>query len=80
MPEGDLPGVFTALQNHPILLLVGDADPEISAAQAGSLLSGNRHAASHVRAFTGAGHGVFSSESRDEYRDVIADFLNRARR
>jgi alpha-beta hydrolase superfamily lysophospholipase len=78
LPEGDLPGTFAALRDRPILLLFGDADPEISDAQARSLLAGNRHAASRIQAFANTGHGVFRSQTREEYRNTVAGFLARA--
>jgi uncharacterized protein len=78
LPEGDLPGTFAALRERPILLLFGEADPEISDAQARSLLAGNLHTASHIQIFANAGHGVFSTATREEYRNTIANFLARA--
>jgi uncharacterized protein len=78
LPEGDLPATFAALRDRPILLLFGDADPEIFDAQARSLLAGNRHAASRIHAFANTGHGVFSAQTREEYRNTVATFLTRA--
>lgn len=75
LPEGDLPGTFAALREQPILLLLGDADPEISEAQAKSFLVGNVHPASSVEVFTNTGHGVFSDQNREEYRRRSAKFL-----
>jgi alpha-beta hydrolase superfamily lysophospholipase len=78
LPEGDLPGTFAALRDRPILLLLGDADPEISDAQARSLLAGNLHAASGIHIFANTGHGVFSAQNREEYQQTVAQFLARA--
>jgi uncharacterized protein len=78
MPEGDLPGSFATLRDRPILLLLGDADPEISDAQARSLLAGNLQVASGIHVFANTGHGVFSTQTREEYRNTIASFLARA--
>jgi fermentation-respiration switch protein FrsA (DUF1100 family) len=78
LPEGDLPGTFASLREQPILLLLGDSDPEISDAQAKSFLSGNIHPASSVEVFTNTGHGVFSDQNREEYRRKAAKFLSAA--
>ena len=75
LPEGDLPGTFAALREQPILLLLGDADPEISEAQAKSFLSGNTHPASSVEVFTNTGHGVFTDQNDEEYRHRTTRFL-----
>lgn len=79
LPEGDLPGTFAALRDRPILLLLGDQDPEISEAQARSLLSGNAHGASGIHVFQNTGHGVFHDRTRDEYRTAVATFLTEIR-
>ena len=75
LPEGNLPATFKALREQPILLLLGDSDPEISVEQATSFLSGNTHPASRVEVFTDTGHGVFSNQNREEYRRRTAIFL-----
>lgn len=78
MPEGDFPGTFAALRDRPILLLLGDEDPEISDAQARSLLSGNVHPASRIHVFPKTGHGVFHEQRREEYREAVVSFLSQA--
>jgi len=75
MPEGDLPGAFATLRDRPILLLVGDTDPEISQAQGDSLLSGNGNAASGIVVFAKTGHGVFRDSNLAQYRESVATFL-----
>jgi len=77
VPEGDLPGAFLALRNHPILLLYGDSDPEISDAQAIALLASNVHSATTRHVFARTGHGVFGEGTRDEYSSVVTTFLAR---
>ena len=75
MPEGDLPGAFATMKDRPIELLLGDADPEISEAQAASLLSGNRNPASGIVVFAHTGHGVFRDSNVPSYRRSVATFL-----
>jgi len=75
LPEGDLAATFETLREQPTLLLLGDRDPEISVEQAKSFLSGNIHPASSVEVFRNTGHGVFSTDNREEYRRRTATFL-----
>jgi pimeloyl-ACP methyl ester carboxylesterase len=75
MAEGDLPGAFVLMKDRPILLLLGDSDPEISQAQAGSLLSGNTNGASGIVVFAKTGHGVFRDSNLAQYRQRVTAFL-----
>jgi alpha-beta hydrolase superfamily lysophospholipase len=75
LPEGDLPGAFALIRDHPILLMLGDADPEISETQGASLLSGNSSAASGVVVFEKTGHGVFRDANLGQYRQSVGTFL-----
>jgi pimeloyl-ACP methyl ester carboxylesterase len=76
MAEGDLPGAFAVMKERPILLLVGDTDPEISQAQGSSLLSGNVNAASGMVVFAKTGHGVFRDSNVSQYRQSMSAFLH----
>jgi alpha-beta hydrolase superfamily lysophospholipase len=78
LPEGDLPGAFAMLRNRPILMLLGDTDPEISEAQATSLLSSNAHPATGIVTFAKTGHGVLSESNLDRYRRSVVTFLQAA--
>ncbi len=75
LPEGDLPGAFATIKGHPVLLLLGDADPEISETQGASLLSGNNNPASGVVVFEKTGHGVFGDSNLAQYRQSVGTFL-----
>jgi pimeloyl-ACP methyl ester carboxylesterase len=75
MAEGDLPGAFAVMKGRPILLLVGDTDPEISRDQGSSLLSGNVNAASGMVVFAKTGHGVFRDSNLSQYRQSVSAFL-----
>ncbi len=77
MAEGDLPGAFAVMKDRPILLLVGDTDPELSQAQGSSLLSGNVNAASGMVVFAKTGHGVFRDSNLAQYRQSVATFLRK---
>jgi alpha-beta hydrolase superfamily lysophospholipase len=77
LPEGDLLSAFAALRERPILLLLGDSDPEVSEPQAASLLAGNTHPASGIVVFAHTGHGVLNDANRAQYRQAVADFRSR---
>lgn len=77
LPEGNLPRTFRALQQRPILILLGDTDPEISPTQANTLLSGNAHPASQMIVFPRTGHGVFTDENREHYTAAVTAFVRR---
>ncbi len=75
LPEGDLPGAFATIKGHPVLLLLGDADPEISEMQGAALLSDNNNPASGVVVFEKTGHGVFRDSNLAQYRQSVGTFL-----
>lgn len=61
---------------RPILILVGDTDPELNKEQASSLLGSNRNPLSAVHVLANTGHGVLSGGTRDQYRRVVGNFLH----
>lgn len=80
LPEGNLDTAFLALHRRPILLLVGDSDPELSADQARMFLTGNTTPGTTVVVFPKTGHGVFNEENRPRYVTAVTDFLSVFRR
>jgi alpha-beta hydrolase superfamily lysophospholipase len=77
LPEGDLPAAFAALRGRPVVILLGDSDPETSKSQAETLLAGNTHPASGIVVFPSTGHGVLTDATRAQYRQAAADLRTR---
>jgi dipeptidyl aminopeptidase/acylaminoacyl peptidase len=75
LPEGNLAGAFAALSGRPVLLLVGDADPELSEQQARTFLEGNTVGTSAVVVFPQTGHGVFSPANSAPYTAAVSQFV-----
>jgi hypothetical protein len=75
LPEGNLASAFAALRDRPVLVLVGDADPELSAQQARTFLEGNTVGTSAVVVFPQTGHGVFNPANLARYTGAVSLFV-----
>jgi alpha-beta hydrolase superfamily lysophospholipase len=76
LPEGNLDSAFIALRRRPVLVLVGDSDPELSAGQAKIFLTGNTAPGSALVVFPKTGHGVFNEANRARYVDAVSAFVS----
>jgi alpha-beta hydrolase superfamily lysophospholipase len=75
LPEGNLATAFAALRDRPVLILVGDADPELSEQQARTFLEGNTIGKSAVVVFPQTGHGVFNPANLARYTGAVFLFV-----
>ena len=75
MAEGDLPGAF-ASEERPILLLVGDTDPEISQSPGPvhSCPATSTELQAGMVVFAKTGHGVFRDSNVSQYRQSMSAF------
>ena len=77
LPEGDIKAAIGSFAGTPLLLLLGDGDLEITAAQAEELLSYSQNPLSRYKVFAETGHGVWKAENEAEYSAALAEFLEK---
>lgn len=75
--EGDIDKAFMAIARLPVLLLVGDKDNAIIAAEAQKISATFRNEKSKLVLFEGAGHNLSGEKYRMLYMDAIKEFMDK---
>jgi len=77
MPDRNLLESVERYINHPLLLLIGDGDPQITVQEASELHRIAKDSASALYVFSNTGHSVFREDNRTEYTEIVVGFLQK---